>query len=245
MAKRPIKNVGLVVKRDSLPALSVARELSKWIASHHLVAIAEEDLARELKCKRLSHEELAHRADLIVVLGGDGTLLGIARLIGERETPILGINLGGLGFLTEISIEEARKTSLERVVAGDYEVDRRIMLEASVSDGRQTAGAERANISRALNDVVIDKRELGRMLDLHVVADHKPFCFVSRGRSDSRDADRFDRVRAERRRPDRLPDPARDRAGADLPAHVEQSSGGPARLVRTPDSGESADHRRR
>ena len=77
---------------------------------------------------------MVRRADLIVVLGGDGTLLGIARKVGKRETPILGINLGGLGFLTEASIGEA-KEALERVLEGDYETDRRITLEAEVCRG--------------------------------------------------------------------------------------------------------------
>jgi len=115
--------------------------------------------------------EIVQTADLIVVLGGDGTLLGIARLLGARETPILGINLGGLGFLTEVHVDEALQT-LSRVIAGDYEVDRRIALEAVV----ERENGEAAAHFRALNDVVIAKRELGRMLDLHVVADHKTFC---------------------------------------------------------------------
>jgi NAD+ kinase len=109
------------------------------------------------------------------VLGGDGTLLSIARLVGERETPILGINLGGLGFLTEITTEEAQAT-LARVLAGDYEVDRRITLEAAVE--AHPAGARTADreIFRALNDVVINKRALGRMLELNVVASGERFC---------------------------------------------------------------------
>ncbi len=93
-------------------------------------------------------------------------------MIGDRETPILGINLGGLGFLTEITTDEAHET-LSRIVAGAYEVDRRITLEAVVERG---AGGGRGEHFRALNDIVIVKRELGRMLDLHVVADRKPFC---------------------------------------------------------------------
>jgi NAD+ kinase len=85
----------------------------------------------------------------------------------------VGINLGGLGFLTEITTDEAR-TVLGRVIAGDYEVDRRITLEAVVRRAAENGGREEH--FRALNDVVIVKRAFGRMLDVHVVADHKPFC---------------------------------------------------------------------
>jgi NAD+ kinase len=175
VAKRPIKNVGLIVKRDSPKALAVARELGAWISSRGLVALAEGDAARAIKARPLAIEDLARHAELIVVLGGDGTLLAIARLVGERETPILGINLGGLGFLTQATIEEAR-SSLERVLAGDYEVDRRIMLEASVTRGSRGRKAPIAEGLRAFNDVVINKRELGTMLEIEVVADRKPFC---------------------------------------------------------------------
>jgi NAD+ kinase len=108
-----------------------------------------------------------------MVLGGDGTLLGAARMMGERESPILGINLGGLGFLTEITIDEARN-ALSRVIEGDYEVDRRIALEAVVARAASNGGQKEH--FRALNDVVIVKRAFGRMLDVDVVADHKPFC---------------------------------------------------------------------
>jgi NAD+ kinase len=173
MAKRSIKAVGLVVKRDRPQALAIARELGAWIVSRQLVALAETDLAGELKAEPLSREELARRADLIVVLGGDGTLLRIARLIGDRETPILGINLGALGFLTEATTDEAQAL-LERVLAGDYEVDRRITLEATVTDGVEAGRTGTA--MRALNEVVINKHALSRMLELEVVANREPFC---------------------------------------------------------------------
>jgi len=115
--KHSIKSIGLIVKRDRPQALAIARELSGLIRSRRLAALAETDLADELAATPLSREELVRRADLIVVLGGDGTLLGIARLACERETPILGINLGGLGFLTQAATDEAG-TSLERVLSG-------------------------------------------------------------------------------------------------------------------------------
>lgn len=152
-------------------ALELALGLADWLRSRGMDVIAEPLTAPRIGVRAAEPAQLAREADLVVVLGGDGTLLGVARLIGERETPILGINLGGLGFLTEITADEAR-TALGRVLAGDYEVDRRLMLEAAVNRD-EGGGAEHF---RALNDIVIVKRSLGRMLDLHVTADHKPFC---------------------------------------------------------------------
>jgi NAD+ kinase len=172
--KQPIRSIGLVVRHDHPQnAVALAVELAAWIKSHGFEAIAEPLIALKIGARAAEPAELAREADLLVVLGGDGTLLGVARLVGDRETPILGINLGGLGFLTEVTTDEAR-TALGRIVAGDYEVDRRITLEAVVE--RDGAGDANAEHFRALNDVVIVKRALGRMLDLHVIADRKPFC---------------------------------------------------------------------
>ncbi|HLW69050.1 MAG TPA: NAD(+)/NADH kinase [Candidatus Binataceae bacterium] len=171
-AKQSIASIGLVVRRDPpSAAIALATELVGWIKSRNLVAMTAPGVAAAIGARAAEPAEIVQTADLIVVLGGDGTLLGIARLLGARETPILGINLGGLGFLTEVHVDEALQT-LSRVIAGDYEVDRRIALEAVV----ERENGEAAAHFRALNDVVIAKRELGRMLDLHVVADHKTFC---------------------------------------------------------------------
>ncbi|HYB89964.1 MAG TPA: NAD(+)/NADH kinase [Candidatus Binataceae bacterium] len=173
MAKRLIKSVGMVVKLDRPQAISMARSLTRWLRSRRKAVIAEPEAAAAVGAEAVSRLELSDRADLIVVLGGDGTLLGVARLAAPRATPILGVNLGGLGFLTEVGVDEARDC-LERVLAGDYQVDRRITLEATV----ERASSDSRGVERfiAVNDLVLSRGPLGRMLQLRVVADHKPFC---------------------------------------------------------------------
>jgi NAD+ kinase len=171
-ATEPMKTIGMVVRRDRpAQAMALAVELCAWIRGHGLDPIAEADLAPAIGADPASHEDLPQRADLVVVLGGDGTLLGVARQIGALEKPILGINLGGLGFLTEFSADEAL-VMLARIIAGDYAVDGRIMLQAAVHSDGDSAVEEFS----ALNDVVIVKRTVGRMLELTVVANHIPFC---------------------------------------------------------------------
>lgn len=175
-AKRSIKTVGMVIKRDRPDAIITARALAKLLRSEHKVALAEPDLAEGIGAQPAPRAEIAERADLIVVLGGDGTLLGVTRLVSARETPIIGVNLGGLGFLTEVTMAEA-EAALTRVLEGKFEVDRRITLEAIVErPGRASRSAERFH---GLNDVVLNKRPLGRMLQLDVVADKKFFCKYS------------------------------------------------------------------
>jgi len=172
--KRRIKAVGIVIKRDRQEALDNGGTLTGWLRDKRKKVFAEPSVAEVIGAEPLSHDELAHHADLIVVLGGDGTLLGVARKVGKRETPILGINLGGLGFLTEASTSEA-KQALERVLAGDYETDRRITLEADICRGTGRSAEVRQHFL-ALNDVVLNKGPLGRMMQLEVTADGERFC---------------------------------------------------------------------
>ncbi len=173
MAKRPIKSVGLVIKRGDPEAIALATAIARWLRSRAIQLLVEPEVALPVEAEPLSKPEMAHRADLIVVLGGDGTLLSIARFVCERQTPILGINLGSLGFLTQAAADEAC-ASIECVLDGHCLVDQRITLEAEVisSDGDPV----RTATLRALNDVVIHKRQLGRLLEMSVVADGQNFC---------------------------------------------------------------------
>ncbi len=172
--KQAIRSIGLVLRPDRPQhAITLATDLTSWIKARGLDAISEPLTAPIIGARPAEPAQLGREADLVVVLGGDGTFLGAARMMGERETPILGINLGGLGFLTEIPIEEAR-SALSRVIEGDYEVDRRITLEAVVARSAKNGGQQEQ--FRALNDVVMVKRAFGRMLEVEVIADHKPFC---------------------------------------------------------------------
>lgn len=173
MAKRSIKVVALVVKRDDPEASAIGRRLSRWLRAEHKQVITEEEFADALGAEPVTRANLAEQSDLIVVLGGDGTLLGVARLAAPGGIPILGVNLGGLGFLTEVTKDEARR-ALSQVIAGDYDVDRRIMLEASVE--RASFSSHGPEKFQALNDVVLNKGPLGRMLQLEVAADRRPFC---------------------------------------------------------------------
>ncbi|HEY9156479.1 NAD(+)/NADH kinase [Candidatus Binatus sp.] len=171
MAKRSIKTVGLVVKYERPDAITIARTLTRLLRSRHKTPLADTETAKKIGAEAVQGHLLADRADLIVVLGGDGTLLGVARLVASKGIPILGVNLGGLGFLTEVAIKEA-PAALRRILDGDYQVDRRIMLEAIV----ERAAEQFTQPFLALNDVVVGKGPLGGMLQLDVFAGHKAFC---------------------------------------------------------------------
>jgi len=169
MPERP-KVVGLVVKRHRAEAAALAGTLAEHLRARGARVLVEAELSHATGVEVVDKSAMVRVADLIVVLGGDGTLLGVARLAGARELRVLGVNLGGLGFLTEVSTQDAI-SALERVFAGDYQLDRRTTLAVRVlRDG--TVVAE----SQVLNDAVINKSALARIIDLHTSVDGEYLC---------------------------------------------------------------------
>lgn len=163
-----IKCVGVVVKPNHEEAWQTACELSDWLEKRGIALIgkpheeAERVTSEECDIDAVETEKFQSEADLIVVLGGDGTMLSTARLVGDREALVLGINYGSLGYLTEFRIEEMF-AALEEILAGRYETDRRVMLEAE-----HWRGEELIEKGRVLNDVVINKSALARIIAIEV-----------------------------------------------------------------------------
>lgn len=169
MPEQP-KIVGLVVKRQRAEAAALAGTLVAHLRSRGVTVLVEQEMAALPEVQVVEKAAMVQIADLIVVLGGDGTLLSVARLGGARELHVLGINLGGLGFLTEVSTDDA-VAALERVFAGDYQLDRRTTLAVRVL----RRGAVVAS-SQVLNDAVINKSALARIIDLHTSVDDEYLC---------------------------------------------------------------------
>ncbi len=109
-------------------------------------------------------EDLVGNADIVISLGGDGTILATARTLGTSEIPILGINLGSLGFLTQVTLDNL-ENDLNRVVSGSYQIEKRMVLSSRVITGDDMV------LPYALNDVVIDKGSVSRVINLSLYAD--------------------------------------------------------------------------
>ncbi len=163
-----MKKIAIFAKVHDPRCQGVAEELVAWLGERGLVSLVEAHLAKHLRyAAGMDEDDIRSQADLVVVLGGDGTLISVARLVGAREVPILGVNLGSLGFLTEITLDELYP-ALERCLSGDYEVSERMMLRATVvRDGKEIAS------HRVLNDVVINKGALARIIDLETEVDDR------------------------------------------------------------------------
>jgi NAD+ kinase len=154
-----IRTVGLVAKYQERKAAQMVRWLIPWLKKRGKKVCVENGLARA-GAQSCSKKEMALKADLIISLGGDGTLLNIAPLVERPEVPILGVNLGALGFITEVAVDELESV-LSKTLSGDYEVEKRMTLEVRVlgKNGRP-------HKFRVLNDVVIAKGARSRIIDL-------------------------------------------------------------------------------
>ena len=156
---------GIVTKPGAAKARGVVEPLLDWLTARgHAVVLEKETagLVPAATVPSVGKAELPAQADLIVVLGGDGTLLSMARAVGDLGVPLLGVNLGELGFLTATTLDEMLP-ALEAWLAGRMAIDERMMLTARVLRHRQTIGEY-----AALNDVVITKSAMSRIISLSV-----------------------------------------------------------------------------
>jgi NAD+ kinase len=168
-SRQPFQSVGIVAKPHFPRSGAVVRRLASVLSHRGIRVLCDPGTARILgqREKARTVPVLAASVDLMMVLGGDGTLLGVARNMPGRPVPILGVNLGSLGFLTETTLEEM-ESMLGEVLDGRYEVEDRMMLHASVVRGRKTIASQ-----RLLNDVVINKSALARILEMNIRIDRK------------------------------------------------------------------------
>ena len=164
-APSPLRRVAVVAKQGSAEGARVAAALGAWLRARGVrVAYDGETASRLGRGQRIRAGTLPEGSDLVVVAGGDGTLLSVARVAAPLGIPILGVNLGGLGFLTELQPDELY-VGLERMLRGEYRIEERQTLRARFRRGRLRR--EYA----LLNDVVVGKSALSRMITLEVRVD--------------------------------------------------------------------------
>ena len=177
-----IKRIGIVLKPHQPEALKTICELVKWLAERGITLIGGPEIEREriehqtgCAVDEVAQEQVASQVDLMLVLGGDGTMIATARIIGDQEVPVLGVNYGGLGYLAEFRIEELY-TALESILANNFRLDRRVMLEVELRRGDAPP-----KTSRVLNDVVINKSALARIIEIEAYLNRQ---FVNAFRAD-------------------------------------------------------------
>lgn len=178
----PVKRIGIVLKPHQPDALKTICDLAKWLEERGIQLFGGPEIERE----RIEHatgcavtevetNKLAASVDLIIVLGGDGTMIATARMVGDQEVPVMGVNFGGLGYLAEFRIEEIY-TALESILSGNYRLDKRVMLAVEL-----WRGDKEITRNRVLNDVVINKSALARIIEIEASLNQQ---FVNSFRAD-------------------------------------------------------------
>lgn len=177
-----MNRIGIVAKKNKPEAVPIAAKLVEWLRARKIRTYIEQEIRERLgptlpggDWQAFQREAIPADVEMIIVLGGDGTLLSVARQVWNKNIPILGVNLGGLGFLTEITLDELYPV-LERVVRDDFAVNEREVLKAAVFR-KQDRVAEFI----VLNDAVINKGALARIIDLETTINGE---YLSTFRSD-------------------------------------------------------------
>jgi NAD+ kinase len=182
MVESEIKRIGVVVKPHQPDALETLCRLTSWLNEHGIALVGLPEIERE----RIEHEtgcpvtvvddtDIAKQVDLMLVLGGDGTMIATARMVADTELPVMGVNYGGLGYLAEFPIEELFP-ALEAILRGEYQVQQRVMLSVEM-----WRGDELVTRNRVLNDVVVNKSALARIIEIEAYLDRQ---FVNSFRAD-------------------------------------------------------------
>src|SRR5271155_2225131 len=162
-----IRSVGIVCKPIQTVVCAVVPPLIGWLHKRKIVTFVDTEAQSCLGASEpgVPRESLGEKVDLLIVLGGDGTLLSAARALHGHDVPILAVNLGALGFLTSVTLDELYPV-LEQALAGKHLSSERMMLEAALSHNGVVAERQ-----PALNDAVVTKSALARMLDFDVYVD--------------------------------------------------------------------------
>jgi NAD+ kinase len=177
-----IKRIGVLVKPHQPDALETLCRLTEWLNEKGIQLVGQAEIAHEqiehqtgCPVEIVQDDQLAPSVDLILVLGGDGTMISTARMIGDSEVPVIGVNYGGLGYLAEFPIEELF-TALDSILSGQYKVQERVMLAVEL-----WRGEELITRNRVLNDVVVNKSALARIIEIEAYLDSQ---FVNLFRAD-------------------------------------------------------------
>lgn len=154
------KTIALLGRSQDRRVAEPMAVLAGYLSEAGIDVVAAPDAPTDLPARQLPEDEIAAAVDLIIAVGGDGTMLYAANVAAGREVPLLGVNRGRLGFLTDISPDEMLP-GIGQILAGNFSEEYRLLLSATIefSDGSQRS-------ANALNDIVVQRRDTGRMLDV-------------------------------------------------------------------------------
>ncbi|OCL84465.1 NAD(+)/NADH kinase [Arcobacter porcinus] len=159
-----IENIGIVLKPDSPELKNIFLDIKKLFSKNSINIILEKKSANMIGEIGKDFDELCKEVDFIISVGGDGTLLGVARKAFLYDLPVLGINLGTLGFLTDLNFDDLEEF-IKDLLVKDYKISPRMIIEGKIEDKNFIA----------FNDIVISRKNLSSMLEISAKIDKKPF----------------------------------------------------------------------
>ena len=163
-----IKKVGIIANIEKENIAGFAGALKKWLEDRSIKVSLEANIAAAIGGGGgFKLEDLASKVDLIAVLGGDGTMLRTARYVAQHPVPIVGINMGTFGYLTEVNLNETY-VALELILKGDFLTEKRMMLDVKIRRGKKIIGS-----GIVLNDVVINRGNLSRIVELETAINNQ------------------------------------------------------------------------
>jgi len=157
--------VGIIGKRNNIEVYSIVSDLVKWLDEKKIEYLVDSELGKNLNLgNSVKQADIPKHVELVIVFGGDGTFLSVSKQVNEFNIPILGINSGGLGFLTEFTVNELYPI-MDKIIEDEYEIEERGMISASVFKKNKEFGNY-----KVLNDLVINN-EVSRIIDLAIYAE--------------------------------------------------------------------------
>jgi NAD+ kinase len=157
-----MKRIGIIAKKGAPEAITAIKQFAGWMKGRACKFVVEKDVARALNINGVPRKNIPSQSDLVIVFGGDGTILSAARLLGSSGVPMLGVNLGRLGFISELSRDEV-ENNIDTIFSETCCYEERIMLLADVYRGRK-----KVIQNNAFNDVVLNKSALARMFEIDI-----------------------------------------------------------------------------
>jgi NAD+ kinase len=161
---KKIENIGVVLKPNSPELKDAFLKVEKLFLDKNIDLILEKSSAQMISQNGLDFDLMCQKSDFLISIGGDGTLLGVVRKSFKYNLPVLGINLGTLGFLTDLKLEDL-PSFIEDLLINDYKIEPRMMIEAQIGDKKFIA----------FNDIVISRKNLSSMLEIKAKIDKKEF----------------------------------------------------------------------
>lgn len=163
-----IRKVGIVANAEKEKIAEYAKSLQEWLQEKGVEVFLEAEIAAKIGIKGgMKWDGLARKVQLVAVMGGDGTMLRTARYVAGYDVPIVGINMGSFGYLTEVNLHEMH-SALDLILQGNFLTEKRMMLDVAISRGKTTTGT-----GIVLNDIVINRGNLSRLVELETTINNK------------------------------------------------------------------------